>query len=153
MPGSWFQRDLPSLTTKNCAITSPATNRYNCLAWAAGNNRQWWDPNPLYRWPSDVPREISLDAVLRVYEKLGYVICIGGEPEKDFEKIAIFAKRIEGRTIPTHAARLLDSGEWTSKLGPCEDITHKTVDAVRGPLYGEVKYFMSRKKSAPGETI
>jgi hypothetical protein len=153
MLGSWFQRDLPFLNTGNCEITSPATARYNCLAWATGNNRQWWDPNPLYRWPKDVPREISLDAFLALYEKQGFAICIGGQVEKDFEKIAIFAKKIDGRTIPTHAARQLESGEWTSKLGPCEDITHKTVDAVKGPLYEDVIYFMSRKKATPPETI
>ncbi|MBV9761031.1 MAG: hypothetical protein JO340_10750 [Acidobacteriaceae bacterium] len=153
MSGSWLQRDLPFLTTENCEITSPATKRYNCLAWAAGNNTQWWDPNPLYRWPSDVPREISLDAVLTVYEKLGFTVCIGGEPEEDFEKIAIFAKKVSGRTVPTHAARQLASGKWTSKLGACEDISHETFDAVNGPLYGEAICFMSRRKLAVPEAV
>lgn len=146
MPGSWPQRDHPYLNAGNCQITSPATNAYNCIAWAAGNSRQWWDPHPLYHWPKGVPREVSLDAIFQVYERLGFTACVGGEPEEGFDKIAIFVKEVGPLKVPTHAARQLDSGEWTSKMGPCEDISHKPVDAVSGPAYGEVKYFMSRPK-------
>jgi hypothetical protein len=150
MPGSWPQRGHPHLNTGNCKITSPATNAYNCIAWAAGNSRQWWDPNGLYYWPKGVPREVSLDAVLQVYERLGLAICVGGELEAGFEKIAIFVKEVGIGKIPTHAARQLESGEWTSKMGPCEDISHTSVDAVGGPAYGEVRFFMSRpKQTAP----
>ena len=148
MSGSWPQRDHPHLHTGNCQITSPATNAYNCLAWAAGNSKQWWDPNGLYYWPKGVPREVTLDAVLQVYERLGFGICVGGELEVGFDKIAILVKEIGPRIIPTHAARQLESGEWTSKLCACEDISHNPVDAVRGPAYGEVKYFLSRAKQA-----
>jgi hypothetical protein len=153
MPGSWPQRDLPHLHTGNCQITSPATRSYNCIAWAAGTDKQWWDPHPLYRWPSGVPREVSIDAFLQVYASLGYEICIGGEPEEGFDKIAIFAKLSGTRKVPTHVARQIDSGEWTSKLGPCEDITHSEVHNVNGPIYGEVIYFMSRPKpKSPAST-
>jgi hypothetical protein len=145
MSGSWPQRDFPNLNTGNCEITSPATNAYNCIAWAAGTDGQWWDPNDLYYWPPGVPREITIDSVVRVYEGLGFAICIGGELEAGFDKVAIFAKQVSGR-VPTHAARQLDSGAWTSKLGPCEDISHTSADAVTGPSYGEVLYFMSRPK-------
>ncbi len=146
MPGSWPQRDLPYLNSGNCRITSPATAAYNCIAWAAGTSKQWWDPHALYYWPPNVPREITIEAVVQVYEGLGYSICIGGALEPGFEKIAMFARQLPDRKVPTHAARQLDSGEWTSKLGPCEDISHTSVDAVNGPCYGEVIYFMSRPK-------
>jgi hypothetical protein len=153
MSGSWAQRDFPHLNTGNCRITSPATNAYNCLAWAAGNDKQWWDPNGLYYWPKGVPREVSLDAVLQVYERLGFTICTGGELETGFDKIAVFVKEIGPRKIPTHAARQLESGDWTSKLGSFEDMSHKPVDAVRGPCYGEVKLFMSRPRQTAADAV
>jgi hypothetical protein len=152
MPGSWSQADLPGLNTGNCQITSPATNAYNCIAWSAGTDKRWWDPHPLYYWPPGVPREKSFDALVKVYTSLGFEICIGGALEEGFEKVALFAKKFDGKRIPTHVARQLDSGEWTSKLGPCEDITHRGVDDVSGPVYGEVAYYMSRKKTAHRST-
>jgi hypothetical protein len=149
MPGSWPQRELPNLTADNCEITSPATPSYNCIAWAAGNNTQWWDPNGLYYWPPGVPREVTIDAVVQVYERLGFTICLSGELEPGLEKIAVFAKQSGTRRMPTHAAKQLDSGNWTSKLGPFEDISHPNLDAVNGPVYGEVLYYMSRPKQLP----
>ena len=52
------------------------------------------------------------------------------------QKIALFGKLnpADGSTIPTHAALQLESGEWTSKMGPLEDINHTTADAVRGSI-------------------
>lgn len=152
MPGSWPQRDFPNLNTGNCKITSPATSAYNCIAWAAENSSQWWDPNRLYYWPPNVPREVTIDAMVQVYEGLGFTICLSGDLEPDFEKIAIFAKHSGTRKLPTHAARQLDSGEWTSKLGPFEDISHTDIDGVSGPAYGDVLYFMSRPKRALAST-
>jgi len=146
MPRSWRQQDFPDLNTGNCQITSPATRAYNCIAWAAGIDTQWWDPNDLYYWPPNVPREVTIEAIVQVYEGLGFTICIGGALEAGFDKIAIFAKYQGERRIPTHAARQLDSGQWTSKLGACEDISHAEAAHVNGPGYGEVIYFMSRPR-------
>jgi hypothetical protein len=144
MPGSWPQKDFPNLHSGNCQVTSPATTAYNCIAWAAGKNTRWWDPNGLYYWPKGVPREVSVDAVMQVYEALGFVKCDDGRLEVGVEKIAIFVKTNGAFTIPTHATRQLETGQWTSKLGPCEDISHAQVGDVGGPGYGDVFCFMSR---------
>lgn len=53
--------------------------------------------------------------------------------EIGFEKIALYAKDGE----PTHAARLLNNGLWTSKLGASIDISHQLSD-LDGPVYGTV---------------
>jgi len=45
----------------------------------------------------------------------------------------------------THAARQLDDGTWTSKLGSLEDITHE-LQALEGADYGHVVLFMKREK-------
>jgi hypothetical protein len=58
-------------------------------------------------------------------------------------KIAVYA---DGAT-PTHAARQLSSGWWTSKLGPSLDIEHATPEAVAGGVYGVVAVILSRNVS------
>lgn len=113
MPGSWAQRDFPHLNTGTCQVTSPATNAYNCIAWAAGNDKRWWDPDSLYYWPKGVPREVSLDAVLQVYERLGFAICVGGELETGLDKIAIFVKE-----IPLTKYRRTRRDNWSPENGP-----------------------------------
>ena len=49
-----------------------------------------------------------------------------GPLQDGYEKIAIYA--LDGE--PTHAARQLDTGRWTSKLGKHEDIEHDTPGRV-----------------------
>lgn len=122
-------------------ITSEETTEYNCIAWAANDTEAWWEPDPLYLsfWPTGVPRIYSLDAYIKAYQTLGFIVCNSLEYEKDFEKIAIY---VDNNGNPTHAARQLDSGSWTSKLGSLEDIEHKTLDSLSE--YGTVAVLMKR---------
>src|SRR4030042_2918871 len=104
-------------------ITSPETNDYNCIAWAAGDDRHWWEPDPmgLYYWPPNAPRLWTIDALTKAYETIGFIVCQNGNPQEGFIKIALFT---DVYNIPKHAARLLPTGKWTSKCGPAEDIEH-----------------------------
>ncbi len=70
---------------------------------------------------------------------LGYEECEDGSHEPGFEKIALYAKDAE----PTHAARQLPDGRWTSKLGKLEDIAH-SLEGLAECLYGEIVLFMKR---------
>lgn len=151
MTGSWPQHELPNLTDDNCQITSSAKKRYNCIAWAAGNDtRNWWpDPMGIGFWPKGAPREVTFDAFIKAYRTLGYELCDNNELEAGSEKIAIFGQfNADGLLEPTHAALQLASGEWTSKLGPFEDVRHETLTAVEGPVYGTAMFYMSRKRRA-----
>jgi hypothetical protein len=56
------------------------------------------------------------------------------------EKVALFA---DPAGIPTHAARQLASGQWTSKLGQAEDIEHE-LRALEGEIYGVVALILKR---------
>jgi hypothetical protein len=147
MCGSWSPSDHPHLTDFNCVKTSEQDAIYNCIAWAAGDATRWWWPFP-YRgvsyWPRGVPRKETIDAFIAAYATVGFHECGDGTMESGIEKIVIFAKTTRGILIPTHAARQLDSGEWTSKMGPLEDIRHTTADAPRGPLYGEPVCYLAR---------
>lgn len=124
---------------------SPKTWGYNCIAWAAGEMiRRWW-PDAMFTtyWPSGVPREETLDAFIKAFETLGYVPCKTEVLEPAFQKIAIYVKS-DGK--PTHAARQLSNGAWTSKLGDLEDIEH-TLQGLEGEKYGKVVQIMKRPRS------
>ena len=148
MSGSWATYDLPNLDSQNHRITSPCKNRYNCIAWAAGSNTQWWWPSRKGFWPRGVPREATLSAFLAAFATLGYTECPDGALEAGHEKVVLFALRDDGGDlVPTHAARQLADGRWTSKLGRLEDIEHTNVEDVNGPIYGVPVRFMRRAVS------
>lgn len=136
---SRLQHYFPGLS---CNITSPESDRYNCIAWAAEDFQQWWEPDILniYYWPPSVPRLMTLDAYIKAFESVGYIICQDGKYEEGLSKIALF---VDAKGIPTHAARLLPSARWTSKCGTLEDIEHE-LNALCGQLYGHVHCYMKK---------
>ena len=145
MSGLWPNHEVPYLTSQNHKITSPYKKRYNCIAWAAGCMTKWWWPADGGFWPQGVPREVTLSAFIAAFETLQYQPCADGSLEAGYEKISLFAQRDPvGVLVPTHAARQLPNGRWTSKLGPFEDIEHQQVEDVNGPVYGTPVQFMSR---------
>ena len=144
MSGSWQSSDLPHLNSTNHQVTSPRKNRYNCIAWAAGCDDRWWWPANNYYWPQGVPRQVTLDAFAAAFETLGYERCASSSAQAGYEKVAIYAKSDNGVLVPTHAARQLPDGSWTSKLGALEDIEHHQPDDVNGPIYGRVALFLRR---------
>ena len=145
---SWQPADFPNLTygaDRNHRITSCARNGYNCIAWAADDPLNWWWPNCGEYWPT-VPEEETLQAFVIAFESRNFAVCANGTPERGYEKVAIYTYK----GVPTHAARQLRSGKWTSKLGPFEDISHKTpLDVGDGPppdSYGRPEVYLRRKR-------
>ena len=136
---------FPNLNSENCRVTSPATDRYNCISWAAGCNTKWWCPH--YHWPPGVPREVTLSVLSGMFETLGYEKCENGSLESGYEKVALFASSVDDKDSPKHAARQLSNGWWTSKLGGDVDIEHRDPKDLNGPDYGIVVCFMRRAKT------
>jgi len=137
-----FTAHFPRLRSDNHTPESPDDPGYNCIAWAAGDNRKWWQPSGLggHYWPAEVPLEQTIPAYQAVYEAQGYERCGSGILEATNEKVALFATQ----GLPTHAARQLPDGRWTSKLGELMDITHTLPEDVGGGLYGEIVVFLRR---------
>jgi hypothetical protein len=140
---------FPNLRRGEYQVTSSESPDYNCIAHAAGKDDNWWwpDDEPAY-WPDGLPKEETLEAFILAYESEGYSKSDppNSELEAGFEKVAIY---VDDKGVPTHAARQLANGEWTSKLGSWEDIQHKTLDAVEdssglGLAYGKVAVIMKR---------
>jgi hypothetical protein len=144
----YFRTDFPKLKPYHCDLVnfSGATTDYNCIAWAASETTDWWWPDdPVIGngyWPLGVPREETIPAFIAAYETLGYRKCKRGWLERGFEKIAIYA---DSAGVPTHAARQLENGSWTTKFGPYEDVEHVSLGCLNGPLYGKAVAYMKRR--------
>jgi hypothetical protein len=137
MPNAAF----PNLTPTNHRVIGPAGYEYNCIAWACGNVRRWWQPGPLCHWPiTSDPDDASIDNLLAALVAVGFSTCPEGAIEAGFEKIAVYATPTEY----THAARLLPTGKWSSKLGQDALIEHDTPEDIAGGIYGAVIQFMKR---------
>jgi hypothetical protein len=134
---------FPKLADASFRVTSDRDPAYNCIAWAAGvTHQRWWpleNPDEAY-WPEGVVRAATLEAFLAAFATLGYAVCESDALEPGIEKIALFA---DSTGVPTHAARQLANGRWTSKLGKLEDIEHELRD-LEGDLYGTVLVLMKR---------
>jgi len=138
-----------TLMGSDYCITSRRTSTYNCIAWAAGeDHRPWWPlPSELapYYWP-EVDKDESLEDFISAFKILGYASCDYGSLEEGYEKVAFY---LDEEDLPSHMARQLDTGLWTSKCGDLEDIQHNLEDLEGGYKYGygKVSHFMKRKKT------
>lgn len=137
---------FPKLASLGYEVTSEDDPRYNCFAWAAGDNSRWWaisSPRSFggYYWPESVADDAALQTYIDVYRIHGFTECEDAALEADFEKIALYMNP-EGNV--THATRQLQTGRWTSKLGRDVDIEHGTADALASTHYGSVVKFMKR---------
>jgi hypothetical protein len=134
---------FPGLADASFRVTSERAQAYNCIAWAAGvTHQRWWpleNPNEAY-WPEGVPRARTIEAFRAAFATLGYAVCSGDASVPGFEKVALFA---DADGLPTHAARQLANGRWTSKLGKAEDIEHELRD-LEGDFYGTAVLIMVR---------
>ena len=152
MPGSWLPYNHPRLSVENSVETSLTRAAYNCIAWAAGDQSRWWWPDVqgFAYWPAGVPREVSVPGFIAAFQSLGYELCGTGRLQDGVQKIVLFGHvDMLGQLVPTHAARQLASGSWTSKMGALEDILHTEADLVCGPVYGQLVCFMSRVRTGP----
>jgi hypothetical protein len=135
---------FPSLAGSAYTITSPSTPEYNCIAWAAGDTERWWWPlaGSFAYWPSTVPVQETLDAFIKAFATRGFTPCEceNQNIEHGYEKIALY---VNDTGKPTHAARQLPNGHWTSKLGQGQDIEHE-LDGLTGSVYGTVAQVLKR---------
>ncbi|MBI2205808.1 MAG: hypothetical protein HYU41_18340 [Candidatus Rokubacteria bacterium] len=98
-----------------------------------------------YYWPDGIRADDSVQAWRELFALcFGYEECADGSVEANMDKIAIYADR-EGDAA--HVARQLPSGQWTSKLGKLEDITHDTLEALICDDYATVVILMRRQRT------
>jgi hypothetical protein len=134
---------FPALEGSGFDVTSPIDYGYNCIAWAAGGNSKWWWPgNSETFWPAGCDRGVKVRSFVEAFQNLGYKKCKLEDDWTQFEYVAIY--KLNGS--PSHAARQLEDGRWTSKTGPGWDITHPLA-GLNGVEYGQPTLFMKRPRS------
>ena len=85
--------------------TSPPTKRYNCIAWAVGDDTRWWWPDPenVSYWPPAAPRRCTISAFEKAFATMGFTPTSNSDFESSKEKIVLY---VNADGSPTHAARL-----------------------------------------------
>jgi hypothetical protein len=136
-----IQRIFPLLTPENHRRTSDADFNYNCLAFALGDSKNWWDPPAQfgYYWPPGFSPDHKVDTVVKIITLHGYIIDLAKHEVPTSEAIAIYA---DGENW-THFSKYRD-GQWFSKIGEDHDISHSSLDILEGNFFGEVVRILSR---------
>jgi hypothetical protein len=125
---------FPKIQNISSSKTSDPDPCYNCIAWAFGDNNRFWWPNKKWAyWPLQTMGMSDSEAFADLFLKGGWHTTDNHGFETHSIKVSLFA--LNG--VPTHAARLLPSGKWTSKLGAWIDISHEFSE-LDGPEYGQV---------------
>ena len=134
--------DLEMSGFNNCEIVGRPTHRYNCIAWAFGDNTRWWWPAYGAFWPEEclVEDENSYSGIDEVksfeklFEYIGAEETTNDKPEKGYVKLAVY----KGARNYKHMARLLPDGQWTSKMGDCAKVVNRYPEDLAGGVYGNV---------------
>jgi hypothetical protein len=136
--------------------TSSCDPRYNCIAHAAWDcRRKWWPMPQEYvnndrHWPKEAPPEETEEAFIIAFGLDGYEPCDSAELEEGYEKVALYvsdkATLTSPKGTPTHMARQLPCGKWTTKAGDEWDFIHDTPEGVQGKTYGVLKGIMRRQR-------
>lgn len=138
---------FPNLDTSGYEVTSDPDRFYNCFAWGAEDTDNRWEPTTaddrVWFAKSTAP---NVSNFVETYGYVGFVEeATTAELEDGIEKLALYV--LDGEV--THAARQLEDGSWTSKLGNREDVTHRSLECLQGDEYGYVERILQRKR---GET-
>lgn len=141
MDAASLEQVFPNLIGTQYRITSNRSVHYNCIAWAAGRTDTWWWPDWMARgyWPEGVARSATLASFAETFATLGYARCDDERLTAGEEHVAIYSI---GES-PSHAARQLPTGKWTSKLGKSVDIEYE-LHALTGDQYGKVALMLRR---------
>lgn len=146
LPSTELEQCFPNLAGKY-KLTSPKDGAYNCVAWAVGDIKVFWDDVRIlgrrvkgYYWPPKISAD-TLEGWTEVFALHNYRECDSDAFDPDFEKIAIY---IQPDDSPSHVARQIGSGTWSSKLGISFDIEHETLNSLEGDEYGKVAVIMQR---------
>ena len=150
-----LQAKFPKLNSRNYKRTSDATGRYNCMAFANGEDRKWWEAGVnggRFYWPPKT--NDTLEGWVEIFTKQGYRLTSDRGIERGVEKVAIYVDLKD--MLPGHVAKS-DGHVWKSKLGRLQDIEHSSLDLLEGDQhweYGIVDRILRRplKKSPKRKT-
>jgi hypothetical protein len=139
---------FPKLVVGSFVPASRATPRYNCLGFAAKDERHWWQAERYggrYYWPPNLPRITTVNTVTQIFAARGFQLTDNHGIEPGYEKVGIYASLDDHEF--SHIA-WSDGLVWKSKLGSGQDIDHYTLDVLEGEQldeYGIVDRVLRKK--------
>ena len=140
---SWTRRlakAFPRLSGEKFEIVAQPSNRYNCIAYAAGDTNAWWSHRENRYWPDHATRSDSIESLKKVFAVLGFQQCQDSHVEDGYQKIALY----EQQGLWTHAAVQTPAGRWRSKMGAGPVIEHLSPESLSGGKYGAPTVHMRR---------
>ena len=137
---------FPNLSGEDFEIVDEPSDSYNCIAYAADDTSQRWDPNTDDYWPPWAPEDNTIGSLKQVFAGLGYEECGESSLEDGYQKVALYEEQGEAK----HAAIQVPSGRWRSKLGYGPVIEHRSPESLSGGMYGSPTVFMQRATTATG---
>ncbi len=147
MDTSKWKQDLtaafPNLADEAFEILAPPSTRYNCVAYAAGDQTQNWDYEEDSYWPPWASRNDKQESMVDVFAGLSYQPCDDHRLEQHYVRIALYEK--DG--IAQHVALQMPNGRWRSKMGSGPLIEHHSPVSLSGRIYGAPTVFM--RKATP----
>ena len=141
---TWLNVLFPSLRNEGFTVVDPPSDRYNCIAYAAGDTSQWWDHTPRRYWPSYATRSERIESLQELFVGLGFRQCDDGSFEPGYQKVALYEDGGEYQ----HAAIQMRNGAWRSKMGPGPVIEHPSPESLSDGPYGNPTVYMRRAVTA-----
>ena len=143
----WAQKLIaafPNLSGEDFEIVDQPSDSYNCIAYAADDTSQRWDPNTDDYWPPWAPKNDRIESLKQVFAGLGYEECEDNRIEDGYQKVALYEEHGKAK----HAAVHMPNGRWRSKLGYGPVIEHRSPESLSGGMYGEATTIMRKFANA-----
>ena len=86
---SWVQL-FPRLSGEGFKIVEQESDRYNCIAYAAGDTTNWWWPNGIDYWPPWATVDNKIESLKEMFAGLEYEQCDNSSFEDGYEKVALY---------------------------------------------------------------
>ena len=135
---------FPRLTSEGFEVVGQPSARYNCIAYAAGDVSEWWEPSVGRYWPDYATRSDRIESLIEVFAGLGFGQCQDSSLESGYEKVALY----EEEGVLKHAALQTPDGRWRSKMGRGPVIEHRSPESLSGGMYGSPTIYMRRQTAA-----
>ena len=137
---SSLRKAFPNLASEEFEIVEPPSPRYNCIAYAAGDTANWWQPLRGRYWPAHATYSYSIESLREVFAGLGFEQCEDSVAEDGYQKVALYEEHGEWQ----HAAIQMPNGRWRSKIGRNAVIEHRSPESLSGGMYGNPTVYMRR---------
>ena len=140
----YLAQAFPKLTSEGFEVVEQPSRRYNCIAYAAGDTSEWWEPIARSYWPDYATRSDRIESLIEVFAGLGFEQCQDSSLESGYEKVALY----EEGGVWEHAALQTPDGRWRSKMGEGPLIEHRSPESLSGGMYGSPTIYMRRQRAA-----